>query len=81
MKLWLSNTNEGVMAIYKVCTHLGCLYNWDDQEVRLKCPATALSSSRRHLYPGTGAAHLDRFVVEIVDLEYKRSHRLDECRG
>src|SRR3990172_5490921 len=33
-KIWLSNTDEGVIALYKVCTHLGCLYNWNDQEVK-----------------------------------------------
>ncbi len=32
VKLWLSNTEEGLMALYKVCTHLGCLYNWNNQE-------------------------------------------------
>ena len=26
-KFWLANTEDGVKAIYKVCTHLGCLYN------------------------------------------------------
>src|SRR5512139_1556372 len=28
VKLWMSNTEQGAIAIYKVCTHLGCLYNW-----------------------------------------------------
>ena len=27
-----------VAAIYKVCTHLGCLYNWDNSTVRYRCP-------------------------------------------
>ena len=31
-KFWLSNTPEGLVALYKVCTHLGCLYNWNGQE-------------------------------------------------
>ena len=25
-RFWLVNTNSGVLALYKVCTHLGCLY-------------------------------------------------------
>src|SRR5574341_2538360 len=31
VKMWVSNTDQGVMALYKVCTHLGCLYNWNSQ--------------------------------------------------
>src|SRR5687767_15863758 len=27
-KFWLTNSDEGVVALYKVCTHLGCLYKW-----------------------------------------------------
>ena len=38
VKLWLSNTDKGVMALYKVCTHLGCLYNWNNQEGKFICP-------------------------------------------
>jgi cytochrome b6-f complex iron-sulfur subunit len=34
VKLWMSNSEEGVTAIYKVCTHLGCLYSWSDQSGR-----------------------------------------------
>ncbi len=26
VKFWLSNTERGPKAVYKVCTHLGCLY-------------------------------------------------------
>jgi cytochrome b6-f complex iron-sulfur subunit len=35
VKFWLSNTDQGALALYKVCTHLGCLYNWVNQEVNL----------------------------------------------
>ncbi|MDD2695101.1 MAG: Rieske 2Fe-2S domain-containing protein, partial [Anaerolineales bacterium] len=38
VKFWLSNTTEGVAALYKVCTHLGCLYNWSEQENKFICP-------------------------------------------
>lgn len=37
-KFWLSNNTEGLIALYKVCTHLGCLYNWNEQEIKFICP-------------------------------------------
>lgn len=68
VKLWLSNTNAGVMAIYKVCTHLGCLYNWDNQEVRFACPCHGSQFQSDGTYiQGPAPRNLDRFIVEIVD--------------
>lgn len=29
---------KGVAAIYKVCTHLGCIYTWVDANNRFECP-------------------------------------------
>ena len=29
---------SGVRAIFKVCTHLGCLYKWVDGDDRFECP-------------------------------------------
>ncbi|MCB0065333.1 MAG: Rieske 2Fe-2S domain-containing protein, partial [Caldilineaceae bacterium] len=37
-KFWLVNTEEGTRAIYMVCTHLGCLYKWNDERDRFECP-------------------------------------------
>jgi cytochrome b6-f complex iron-sulfur subunit len=28
----------GVVAIYKVCTHLGCIYDWNSPNSRFECP-------------------------------------------
>jgi cytochrome b6-f complex iron-sulfur subunit len=56
------------MAIYKVCTHLGCLYNWDDQEVRFKCPCHGSQFQPDGTYiQGPAPRSLDRFVIELVD--------------
>src|SRR5262249_813250 len=27
-KFWISNTNNGLLALSMVCTHLGCLFKW-----------------------------------------------------
>jgi cytochrome b6-f complex iron-sulfur subunit len=37
-QFWLSNDVDGVRALYLVCTHLGCIYEWKDQTFRFECP-------------------------------------------
>ena len=68
VKLWLSNTSEGVMALYKVCTHLGCLYNWNSQEGKFICPCHGSQFQANGTYiQGPAPRSLDRFVVQAVD--------------
>ena len=68
VKLWVSNTDQGVMGIYKVCTHLGCLYNWSEQEVRFLCPCHGSQFEKDGTYiAGPAGRSLDKFVVRIVD--------------
>jgi cytochrome b6-f complex iron-sulfur subunit len=68
VKLWLSNTNDGVMALYKVCTHLGCLYNWRDSENKFVCPCHGSQFQANGTYiQGPAPRSLDRFVVQAID--------------
>ena len=68
VKLWLSNTDQGVAALYKVCTHLGCLYNWREQEGKFVCPCHGSQFNTQGEYiQGPAPRSLDRFVVEVVD--------------
>jgi len=68
VKLWLSNTDQGVMALYKVCTHLGCLYNWNSQEGKFICPCHGSQFQANGTYiQGPAPRSLDRFVVQAVD--------------
>ena len=68
VKLWLSNTEGGVMALYKVCTHLGCLYNWREQEGKFVCPCHGSQFQPDGEYiKGPAPRSLDRFVVQAVD--------------
>lgn len=68
VKLWLANTEQGVTALYKVCTHLGCLYNWNEQEFRFICPChgSQFQSDGKYL-AGPAPRDLDRFVVQLVN--------------
>ncbi|MBC8505545.1 MAG: ubiquinol-cytochrome c reductase iron-sulfur subunit [Anaerolineales bacterium] len=68
VKLWLANTEEGIKAIYKVCTHLGCLYSWSDQEVKFICPCHGSQFDSDGSYiQGPAPRDLDIFVVQAVD--------------
>jgi cytochrome b6-f complex iron-sulfur subunit len=68
VKLWISNSDQGVMALYKVCTHLGCLYNWKDQENKFVCPCHGSQFTKVGDYiQGPAPRSLDRFIVQIVD--------------
>ena len=65
---WLSNTENGIKAIYKVCTHLGCLYNWNTQENEFICPCHGSQFQHDGTYiQGPAPRSLDSFVVQIVD--------------
>lgn len=68
VKLWLSNTDAGVLALYKVCTHLGCLYGWKDAEDKFVCPCHGSQFEADGDYiAGPAPRSLDRFVVQAVD--------------
>ena len=68
VKLWMSNTDEGLYAIYKVCPHLGCLYGWSDQENKFICPCHGSQYEKNGDYiQGPAPRSLDRFVLTIVD--------------
>ncbi|GAB4474284.1 MAG: hypothetical protein Kow00124_14110 [Anaerolineae bacterium] len=67
-RFWLVNTAQGVLAIYKVCTHLGCLYKWVPVNGRFECPCHGSKFQLDGTYiEGPAPRSLDRFVVRAVD--------------
>jgi cytochrome b6-f complex iron-sulfur subunit len=60
--------NQGVKALYKVCTHLGCLYRWVPTNGRFECPCHGskfLETGSR--IDGPARRNLDVFPIEVVD--------------
>jgi cytochrome b6-f complex iron-sulfur subunit len=58
----------GVRAIFKVCTHLGCLYKWVPTNDRFECPCHGskfLQTGTR--IDGPARRNLDQFIVEVID--------------
>jgi len=72
-KFWLVNldtegpngqSRTGVLAIYKVCTHLGCLYEWVPITGRFECPCHGSKFALTGDYlDGPARRSLDRFVI------------------
>lgn len=61
------NVITGVLAIYKVCTHLGCIYAWTPANNRFECPCHGSKyrlDGRRIESPAPRT--LDRFKLEAV---------------
>lgn len=78
LRFWLVNIGpteaakgggiEGLVALYKVCVHLGCLYAWVDSTVRFECPCHGSKYQADGTYiEGPAPRDLDRFRVVITD--------------
>jgi cytochrome b6-f complex iron-sulfur subunit len=74
-KFWLVDVDtevndeprKGVVAIYKVCTHLGCLYEWIPMTGRFECPCHGSKFQLTGDYiAGPARRSLDRFVIKAV---------------
>lgn len=76
---------KGVLAIYTVCTHLGCIYAWNDANDRFECPCHGSKyrlDGRRIKDPAPRT--LDRFKVTLVDANgnvLSESPRIEDSRG
>jgi cytochrome b6-f complex iron-sulfur subunit len=67
-KFWLTRSEEGLRAIYKVCTHLGCLYAWQEQEFKFICPCHGSQFTyESEFIQGPAPRSLDVFEVEVID--------------
>lgn len=66
-KFWLVNTEQGPRALYMVCTHLGCLYKWNESDHRFECPChNSMFSREGELINGPATRGLDQFVVQVL---------------
>lgn len=69
-KFWLVQTDEGIKALYMVCTHLGCLYKWEASNSRFECPCHGSKFTAEGLYiEGPAPRSLDQFSVEVLEGE------------
>jgi cytochrome b6-f complex iron-sulfur subunit len=65
-KFWLSNVNGMIIALYDVCVHLGCLYQWQPVTGRFECPCHGSKYQKNGTYiEGPAPRSLDRMVVSF----------------
>lgn len=61
-RFWMSNSESGVLALYGVCTHLGCLPRWAPTNERFECPCHGSKFEGDGSYiEGPAPRGLDRF--------------------
>jgi len=66
-RFWLVNSDEGLVAISHICSHLECLFNWDKEAGRFICPCHGSQFDRfGRVLTGPAAKGLDRFPLRIV---------------
>ena len=66
-RFWMSNTNEGYVSLYAVCTHLGCLPKWVDTNDRFECPCHGSKFEESGVYiEGPAPRGMDRFVTTVT---------------
>lgn len=63
----VSNTENGLLALYGVCTHLGCLPKWVASNNRFECPCHGSKFEGNGSYiEGPAPRGLDRFPVTVT---------------
>ncbi len=66
-KFWLANINGLIVALYDVCVHLGCLYEWQAVSGRFECPCHGSKYNRDGSYvEGPAPRSLDRMAISFV---------------
>lgn len=59
--------DDSVVALYGVCTHLGCLPKWDEGTVRFRCPCHGSQFRGNGTYiEGPAPRGLDRFLLTVT---------------
>jgi cytochrome b6-f complex iron-sulfur subunit len=74
-QFWLVNLDAqtghgkpGVLALYNVCPHLGCLYQWQPVTNRFECPCHGSRYQKDGTYiSGPAPRSLDRMVIRFLD--------------
>ncbi|OLC54776.1 MAG: hypothetical protein AUH85_10990 [Chloroflexi bacterium 13_1_40CM_4_68_4] len=68
-RYYLLHAPDGLLAAYRVCTHLGCVYRFEPSENQFHCPCHSSLFDRRTgvVLGGPAMRPLDLFPVQIVD--------------
>ena len=66
-QFYLVHLDGGFLALYRVCTHLGCIVPWQEKQQRFWCPCHAgVFNMKGEVLAGPPPRPMDLFPVEIV---------------
>jgi len=67
-KFWMVKVDDTINAIYKVCTHLGCLYGWNSTGKIFACPCHGSQFAVDGKWiAGPAPRNLDAFKMQVLD--------------
>jgi cytochrome b6-f complex iron-sulfur subunit len=67
-RFWLVHDDSGLSAVYNSCTHLQCLFGWDEEKKIFICPCHGSEFSREgKVLKGPATRDLDRFPMQLID--------------
>lgn len=63
-RFYLTRTEDGILALYRKCVHLGCVVPWNDQEDQFHCPCHgSLYNRKGEVLGGPAPRPLDIFPI------------------
>lgn len=69
-RFYLSRVDEGFLALWQRCTHLGCVIPWDEAAGEFRCPChSSVFNTRGEVMSGAAPRPMDLFPIEIRDGE------------
>jgi cytochrome b6-f complex iron-sulfur subunit len=69
-RCYISRTDEGIIALWQKCPHLGCAVPWDEKEGQFHCPCHGSTFSVvGDVMGGPAPRAMDYFPVEIINDE------------
>lgn len=65
-RFFLVRLEEGFLALYRKCPHLGCVVPWDEELNKFNCPChSSLFNTKGEVLSGPAPRPLDYFPVEV----------------
>jgi cytochrome b6-f complex iron-sulfur subunit len=65
-RVWLVRDNEGIYAVFALCTHLGCTPRWLRSESKYKCPCHGSGFTKEGLnFEGPAPRALERLKIAL----------------
>lgn len=67
-RFYLSHTEDGLLALYRKCVHLGCVVPWNEEEDQFHCPChSSLYNRKGEVLGGPAPRPLDIMSISVDD--------------